>query len=173
MYLRKPGNLRHARKNDVHYLTQPAQPAFTAGRNTTSKMHFSGPKRLSLSLIGRDKARHCGTVSVVQYTEANWPRPAPGATSGGLRRPEAHVSEDGPISLLRRRSGSGSAGSAGGWGGGDANLSALEGPGRCRSCRGCLVTWHSRRFNAGAGAAPPVLEQVLIPLSGSFFGHAG
>ena len=55
-------------------------------------MHFSRPKRLSSSPIGPDEARHCGTVSVVQYTEANWPHPA---TSGGLRRPEAHVSEDG------------------------------------------------------------------------------
>ena len=79
-------------ENEVHYLTGTALPAFTEGRNTTTRMHFSRPKRLSSSPIGPDEARHCGTVSVVQYTEANWPRPA---TSGGLRRPEAHVSEDG------------------------------------------------------------------------------
>ena len=82
-----------------------------------------------------------------------------------------------PIPLVRRRSGSGSAGSAGGWGGGDAILSALEGPGRCRSRRGCRVTWHSRRFNARAGAAPPVVKQVITPLipvpEGSSVLHTG
>lgn len=49
-----------------------------------------------------------------------------------------------PIPFVRRRSGSGSTGSAGGWGGGDAILSALEGPGRRRSSRGYRVTWHSK-----------------------------
>lgn len=49
-----------------------------------------------------------------------------------------------PIPFVRRRSGAGSTGSAGGWGGGDAILSALEGPGRRRSSRGYRVTWHSQ-----------------------------
>lgn len=65
---------------------------------------------------------------------------------------------------MRRRSGSGSTGSAGGWAGGDAILSALEGPGRCRSRRGCPVTWHSRSLNTRAGAAAAVVEQVRAPL---------
>lgn len=76
--------------------------------------------------------------------------------------------------FARRRSGPDSTGSGGGWGDGDAILSALEGPGSCRSSRGCRVTWHSRRFNAGAGAASPVVERVLAPRipSRSFVRHA-
>lgn len=70
----------------------------------------------------------------------------------------------GPVSSERRRSGSSSTGSAGGWGGRDAILDALEGPGRCRIRRGCRVTWHSRSLNTRAGGAAPVVERVRAPL---------
>lgn len=157
-------SLEEAERTEVHYRTQNAQPAFPEARNTTARMHFSAQKRPSLSLIGRDEARQCGTVSVALYTGADWPRPTPGATSGGVTPASGASQRRWPIPLVRRRTGSGSAGSAGGWGDGDAILSALEGPGRCRSRRGCRVTWHSRRFNARAGAAPPVVKQVITPL---------
>ncbi|EPY81022.1 hypothetical protein CB1_000762015 [Camelus ferus] len=58
----------------------------------------------------------------------------------------------------RRRSGSDSTGSAGGWGGGDAILSALEGPGRCQSRRGCRLLFRRRvcreRERRRPGTAP-------------------
>lgn len=80
------------------------------------------------------------------------PSPSTHALTGFV--PQVHVREgtaarelrrrNWPIPSVRRRSGWASTGSAGGWGGGDAILSALEGPGRCWSRRGYRVTWHSR-----------------------------
>lgn len=60
----------------------------------------------------------------------------------------------GPIPDARTRSAAGSTGSAGGWDGGDAILSALEGPGCRRSRRGRRVTWHSRSLNAKSRSCP-------------------
>lgn len=106
--------------------------------------------------------KHCGTLSPSTHVplasrcfRSHVPEMA--ATKDARQRSR-------PIRSMRRRNGLDSTGSAGGWGGGDAILSALEGPGHCRSRRGCRVTWHSESLNSRAGAAAPVVEQVRAPL---------
>ncbi|ELK07801.1 ADP-ribosylation factor 4 [Pteropus alecto] len=67
-----------------------------------------------------------------------------------------------PIRSVRRRNGMDSTGSAGGWGGGDAILSALEGPGRCWSRRGCRVTLPGAWKEKARGRSEPLL---LLPIA--------
>lgn len=151
---------KHSVKEDdaqthIHYLTHNALLAFTEARMQPYDTFFRA-EAFCLSLIGSDKARHHGTLPFSQNACASGlapllePRPGAG---GGESCTSAEVW---PIPCMRRRSGAGSTGSAGGWGDGDANLSALEGPGRCQSRRGRRVTWHSRRIKVRARAAAPV-----------------
>lgn len=143
-------------EGEVPHLTHNAQLAFPEASTITPTMPLSERKRLVLSLIGSDEARYCGTLSVAQYACAPAgvsrllePRPDGGVvercTSAKLANP-----------LSAQAQWLGRTGSAGGWGGGDAILSALEGPGRCWSRRGRRVTWHSQILKARAGAAAPV-----------------
>lgn len=124
---------------------------------------FTLRQRPALSLIGGDEARHCGISTVSQYACVHWPRPTPEATSGRRRRPDTHVSGAGqslPCAGAVVRAAPEAQGD-----GATVTRFCPRWRGRAAaSRRGCRVTWHSRSLNTGAGAAAPVVQQVLAPL---------
>lgn len=125
-YLRKPGTSNTRRRTMFINFNRYCTACLMEGRNTTSRTALAESSR---ARIGRDEegiVGLCPSSSTRRLTGlAQLQEPRPGATParGARQRRWANL-------FLRRRSGSGSAGSAGGCGGGDANLSALEGPGR-------------------------------------------